>query len=374
MSRLRLRLPSRRRGSVDAAGPSASLARRGGSVALTVLHVDGSTEWRGGQRQLQLLSEGLSARVVRQVVLCPRDSALVSRLAPGLHRPLPRRGGRRALQEAVAQTRADVVAVHDRRGLQLIPRGGVGAAVVVHRRVDFVPGRLSWRRYRRADHVVAVSEAVARIMRRVLGRAAAVDVVLDGVHAPTPVPLEPPGTRDLLAVGALVPHKGHRTLIDAVALLEPCRLTIAGEGPLLGALRRQARRRGVADRVRFVGHVANLDALRAQAALFVHPSHTEGLGQAVLESLLAGLPVVASAAGGLPEILHGRGTLVPPARPRRLASAIERGHRRGEAERERLAAQRPALVQALGVDRMVEATLAAYDRARRPGSPTLRLR
>ena len=277
------------------------------------------------------------------------------------------RRGRGALRAAVAELRPDVVAFHDRKGLQLLPRGGLGVPAVVHRRVDFVPSRWSWHRYRRADGVVAVSEAVARVMRRVVAGGPWVEVVHDGVAPPPPVPIEGPGEGRLLAVGALVDHKGHRTLLDALVELPGATLIIAGEGPRRPRLERQVARLGLSGRVQLVGQIDDVDRLRRGADLLVHPSHEEGLGQAVLEALLAGLPVVAAAAGGLPESVGGVGWLVPPRRPTRLAKALRQALSAPSA-RERLAAQRPMLLHLFGVDRMVRQTLLAYQRAAARGT------
>jgi glycosyltransferase involved in cell wall biosynthesis len=130
------------------------------------------------------------------------------------------------------------------------------------------------------------------------------------------------------AAGRLVALKGFAHLIRAVALLRssgvPLRLEISGEGPDEPRLRALVRELGLEGAVRFLGWVPRIDAVFPHWDLFAAPSLEEGFGIAVLEAMAAGLPVVASRAGGLPELVeHGvTGWLVPPADPGALAAAI----------------------------------------------------
>lgn len=132
-------------------------------------------------------------------------------------------------------------------------------------------------------------------------------------------------------VGQLVPRKGVDTLIEAVARLaaRPAGAPLvaaAGAGPQRAELERMAAERGVADRVRFVGPVDHDRVGRFMAAgdLFVLPSLSEGLPTVVCEAMNCGLPVVATAVDGTPEIVrHGEtGLLVPPSDPAALADAL----------------------------------------------------
>jgi len=104
------------------------------------------------------------------------------------------------------------------------------------------------------------------------------------------------------------------------------RFVLVGSGPLLTLLRRRAERLGVGEWVLFTGERS--DALEVLAALdcFVLPSLTEGLGTSVLDAFALGVPVVASRAGGIPEMVEDgkTGLLVEPGNPEALASAILR--------------------------------------------------
>lgn len=139
------------------------------------------------------------------------------------------------------------------------------------------------------------------------------------------------GSLRVLVVGSVLPRKGHRTLLDGLAGVDALwRLDICGAEPDPGhaaALRARAAGLGVADRVRFHGRVSDA-ALRArlrEAHLFAMPSTYEGYGIAYLEAMRAGLPVVASSAGGAGEFVDGEnGVLVDPGDAGAVGTAVER--------------------------------------------------
>jgi glycosyltransferase involved in cell wall biosynthesis len=118
-------------------------------------------------------------------------------------------------------------------------------------------------------------------------------------------------------VARLYPEKAQDSLLrcfkDIVAECPKARLRIAGVGPLDAALRTLCSQMGLDDKVEFVGFLSDLPNFMCLLDIQVHPSHIEGVPLALCEGLAAGLPIVASAVGGVPEILnHGRaGVLVP---------------------------------------------------------------
>lgn len=134
----------------------------------------------------------------------------------------------------------------------------------------------------------------------------------------------------ILTMARLDEQKGHRHLIDAIAILAPRRLKLvtlfAGDGPLEQSLRAQCAALGLTDRVRFLGYRRDVPELLEAADLIVLPSLYEGLSLSTIEALAAGRPMVATAVDGTPEVvIHERtGLLVPPANPVAMAAAIER--------------------------------------------------
>jgi glycosyltransferase involved in cell wall biosynthesis len=128
----------------------------------------------------------------------------------------------------------------------------------------------------------------------------------------------------LLCVANLKAYKGHQHLLEAVKLLHaggrPCTLVLAGDGGERRSLERQARQLSLD--VRFRGTCTDVGPLLARADVVVLPSLHEGMSNAVMEAMAAGRPVVATAVGGTPELLRGRGILVPPGDPAALAAAL----------------------------------------------------
>lgn len=130
----------------------------------------------------------------------------------------------------------------------------------------------------------------------------------------------------ILALGRLHPNKAFDTLIDALAQVPEAYLWIAGEGPLLGELERQAAKLGVIARTRFLGWRDDVAGLFAAADLFVCPSRHEPLGNVVIEAWAQGKPVVAAAAQGPSQLIFDgeNGLLTPVDDASAMAGAINR--------------------------------------------------
>ncbi len=129
-----------------------------------------------------------------------------------------------------------------------------------------------------------------------------------------------------LCVARLGPEKDHATLLEAFARLEtPARLALAGEGPCRTALEAQIERHGLGERVVLLGNRDDIPHLMYGADLFVLASRHEGMPNVLLEAMAARLPVVATAVGGVPEIVvHDEtGVVVPPGDPAVLAQAMD---------------------------------------------------
>jgi glycosyltransferase involved in cell wall biosynthesis len=130
----------------------------------------------------------------------------------------------------------------------------------------------------------------------------------------------------LLAVGNLIPEKGHWLAVEALARLDGATLIILGNGPERAALLARARKLGVADRLRLPGSLphALLPAFFSAADVTVHPSFVEGFGNARLESLACGTPLVTTAVGEAALIVDrpAAGRIVA-AEPRAIADAVK---------------------------------------------------
>jgi glycosyltransferase involved in cell wall biosynthesis len=129
-------------------------------------------------------------------------------------------------------------------------------------------------------------------------------------------------------VGNLYPVKGHRVLLAAAARLGPeVHVAIAGRGGEEAALRELALELGIASRVHLLGYREDTPDLLAASDIYALPSLSEGQSLALIEAMAAGLPIVATAVGGNPEVLgrpEEEGLFVPPSHPAALAAALAR--------------------------------------------------
>jgi glycosyltransferase involved in cell wall biosynthesis len=222
---------------------------------------------------------------------------------------------------------------------------------------------------RLADVHIAISQGLAQYLAEREGFAVGdFEIVHYGIE-PGPPPPPPPGSPRLAVVGRLIPIKGHDTLLRAVArardAVPALTLEIAGAGELEGELRGTVARLGLGDAVTFLGHVGEIDEVFERAGLVVVPSLGEGFGMVALEASERGRPVIASAVGGLPEIVDdGRtGLLVPPTDVDALAAAIR--ELAGDAARAAVlgAAARARALAMFSQDRCTDRTMELYGAA-----------
>lgn len=354
---------------------------------LRVLHVDTSSEWRGGQNQIVLTALGQSKRGHAPVILARPDSEL-SRRAKARGAVVRDAGLGRgdlsirtcfAVRAAVARLRPDVVHVHESHGLvaALLSKALLRPPprLVASRRVDFALNAFSKSKYARFDAVLAVSDAVRDVLVRGGLDAGRVRLVHEGV-ADRPAS---PGGRDALFglgvpkdapvignVAQLVDHKDHATLLRAFWRATKDRpdawLVICGSGPLERELRALAVALGVAEKTVFAGFRSDLDALLPVFDIFTLTSHLEGLGTSLLDAMCFARPVVATSAGGIKDAVEDgvTGLLAPPRDPEALGQAFvdlladpALSARMGRAGRSRF-------LERFTDDAMVASTLRAY--------------
>jgi L-malate glycosyltransferase len=354
---------------------------------MNIVHLDSHLPWRGGQQQILSLLQYLQAHGHHSVVLCPPHSALYQRVREaGL--PAQALQMRHELDVATAwrlgrylrRQQVDVLHMHTAHAhtigvlaCLLAPR----VCKVVSRRVDFPPIRNVLSRYKYLlpqVQYLAVSEAVQHVLIAAGIPASRVHTIHSGIdlrrfeYVPPAPLLFPAGTRVVGTVGHLAGHKGHGYLVQAVPLLlqaEPrIGVVIAGDGELRTALEAQAAALGVADRLCFTGFRHDILSLMQQFEIVVHPSYLEGLGTAVLDAMALGKPVVATSAGGIPEVVQDgvTGLLVPPRDPAALARAVLHLLRHPEHSKALGEAGRQRVVQHFTAERMAAQTLHVYQR------------
>jgi glycosyltransferase involved in cell wall biosynthesis len=186
-----------------------------------------------------------------------------------------------------------------------------------------------------------------------------------GLQAPLP-----DDGRPAIALVANMNHpvKRQEDALEALALLArrgiEAQLWLVGDGPLRPALELRAAALGVSERAHFLGHRLDIPAVLARAAVGISCSSAEGLSNAIMESMAARLPVVATAVGGSPELVEDRvtGRLVPPAAPASLAEALGELIASERIARQMGSAGREVIARRFSLERMVEGHDAVYRR------------
>jgi glycosyltransferase involved in cell wall biosynthesis len=184
--------------------------------------------------------------------------------------------------------------------------------------------------YRFAHRIVANSAAAAQQLEMEGVRRSRIRIIANGVQADRYSVRRPARPiRTVVTVANLRQEKAHEVLIEAAARLGPrhpnLRFLIVGDGPRRHALEALVAERGLGAHVEFRGHREDVAAVLGEADLFVLPSRSEAFPNAAIEAMASGLPVIASAVGGLLDLIepHRTGLLVPPDNPSSLAAAIE---------------------------------------------------
>lgn len=250
----------------------------------------------------------------------------------GLHLGLLRR-----LKRVFRAEHIDVVHTHDDRpliyGMPTAWWTGVKRRIHTHHhgRLASITGRqrfLIRQASRFAEQFVCVSEDSARFMIEQGVAARRVKTIRNGIDLTRFAYQGPTDDGPIVTVARLSPEKDVANLLRAaqrvVATMPKARFEIAGDGPCYGELVRFDQEARLTENVVFHGEVSDIPALLARASLFVLPSQTEGISLTLLEAQARGLPVVATAVGGTPEVVEANATglLVPPRDPDALANAI----------------------------------------------------
>ena len=361
---------------------------------MIVLHVVAPGAFGGLERVVQLLGTGLQGGGwghevhVAAVVSPGEDRAMHTFLAPltrvGVHTHALVRPGpwaeRAAVRRLCGQVRPDVVHTHGYRPDVLdagVARGlGIPVVTTVH---GFTGGGwknrlyewLQCRAFRRFDAVVAVSRPLVRRLEAAGVPAARIHEVPNAWGAEPPLDRrEARGVLGLPAdafvvgwVGRLSHEKGADVLLEALPHLKdlPLEVSIVGDGVERRSLTGQALRLGLNGRLHWHGAIPDAGRLFPAFDVFVLSSRTEGTPIVLFEAMAAGVPIVATAVGGVPHVLSSdAAALVAAEQPAALASEIRAVHRSADVAQRRARAARARLESAYGVAPWIERYIAIY--------------
>jgi glycosyltransferase involved in cell wall biosynthesis len=305
-----------------------------------ILHVDSGRSWRGGQRQVLLLAAGLHDRGYRTLVVAPVASPLVHRAErsglPTYRLTLRGEWDIRRARELRAVARewgADIIHAHDARShtiALLANLFGRKRRLVVTRRVAFPPKRVTIKYGRGIDAFIAISNAVRNAMVVAGVKADRIQVVYSGVPAPqVKQPRDwraehgwPAATIVCGIVGAMTREKGLDSITAITKGVPPearARIRIV----LLGG---KGKGEFVSPELEGfdAGFVEEIHDAMAGLDLLWHPARSEGLGTAVIDAMALGVPPIAFAVGGLPEVIEDgvSGRLIPPGNVSSFSAAI----------------------------------------------------
>jgi phosphatidylinositol alpha-mannosyltransferase len=290
---------------------------------MRILQVNSSSTWGGGETHVEQLTENLKKRGHDVVVAGRRGS----RLKPEIELPFLNSADFLTsirLRRWIKENRFDIVHAHVARDYSIVAAAlwALPNPGLVFTRHLLNPIRLHFL-YARVDAWIAPTSQIMSTLTRFTRKVGAVIPNWVDVEkfAYAPHPAHAPITVGLL--GQISPHKGHDDAIEAARQLGGSfQLLIAGEGER--SYLEQLKKKAVGLPVKFLGFISPSEFFR-QIDILIVPSWEEPFGIVLLEAMAAGIPVIATAAGGPQEIISAptEGVLVPPRDPDALRSAIE---------------------------------------------------
>lgn len=356
------------------------------------LHIDTARSWRGGQSQVMYTVLGLRLLDQRAALVAHPEGELYRRMSEGLDL-IPLAPSHEVdlaaawrLSRVIRQLRPDVVHAHDPHGVAMAATAlSISApkprpVLVAARRVEFRIAHNSFSRwkYGQVDCFIAnsaairdrlVADGIPREKTTIVNEGVDVERIVRmpaaNVHAAFYLPTHAPVVGN---VAALVPHKGQHHLIDAAALVvkqvPDVRFVIVGDGELRERLEKQIKDKHLERHVFLAGFRSDALELTKGFDIFAISSVSEGMCTALVDAMAASKPAVATAAGGIPEVLVDgeTGFLVPPRDHTAMADALVT-LLKDQALRARMGAAALERARArFTVERMVEGTSAVYER------------
>ena len=361
---------------------------------MRILHIDTELSWRGGENQIRLLIENAQNPDWEWHLAAPPGSQAIERMKTFAKLfAVPMRGlaqisAGRKIAAYCRQHNIQLVDCQSSRAHQLgllvkylVPE----LKLVVHRRVDYLPGKSWLNRFKyinpRIDRYVAISSAIAKILEVYGVPKAQIHTVRSAVDPSAFENVDPDAARDGLTqelgilrhppiignVAYLTEQKGHDTLVRALGILKakgiPFFAFIAGDGELRGRNEKLALELNLgANDLRFLGIRKDVPRLLAASDIFALSSNDEGLGTSLLDAVHSGCCLVATAVGGIPEIVRHEetGLLAKPRDAQGFAEQLERVLL-DKALRQRLADQSQAFVrEEFSLKKMVDGNLQNY--------------
>lgn len=355
---------------------------------MKILHVETGNKLFGGPLQVYYLLRGLHQQGQQNILVCSAGSAIgdAAREVTANIYAVPMAGDLDIpfvwrLRRIIRKESPDLIHLHSRRGADLL--GGIAGRlenvpVILSRRVDNPEPRW-WVavKYRLYDQVVTISEGIRDVLlkegvpaEKVTCVPSAVDIrqyrpACDRGWFEQAVGVES-GQPVVGVIAQLIPRKGHRYLLEAipdlVRQIPEVQFLFFGTGELETELQTEIEQRGLRGTVRLAGFRDDLPRVLPCLDTVVHPALMEGLGVSLLQAAACGVPIVASAVGGIPEIVQDKvnGYLVPPRQPEALGRALLSLLENQSRAREMGKAGRAIVEQGFSIEAMVKGNMELY--------------
>lgn len=339
-------------------------------MLLSIVFVDTERVWRGGQDQLLSLLDGLHRRGHGVHLVCQPRTILMERarelgiaVYPVAIRSEIGLPSLVHLRRVIRRIRPEVLAFNTPKAILtgvLASRFSTVRARIVFRRVNFPLHGNCFTRLKYTwgiDRIIAISESIRKQLLKGGIPPSKIQMIYEGIdlsRCPRRDRTERPqhGPTVVGTVAHLSPEKGLHYLIEAASMIpdvkKRLRFVLVGDGVCRAELAELVRQRGLEEVVEFAGFHPETSKFMDTFDIFALPSLSEGLSSAILEAMATSLPIVATAVGGIPELVTtgDNGLLVAPGDPAALAHAIQQladdpeGSRRmGERGRKRVEEQ-----------------------------------
>ena len=298
-----------------------------------IIHVATALSWRGGEQQVAYLLEELDARGIEQMVVCSAGSAMETYCKEKgyYHLAIKKKSSfdpayAWQLKKAVRRFSPDLMHLHDAHAHTFAVMAatffGCHVPLVLSRRVDF-PVRKGWLSFFKYNHplvkkIICVSHEIERITAKAIRNPSKLCTIHSGIDSEK----FSTGAQGILRssyqldkttklignTSAIADHKDYFTFVDTAELLlesgEKLKFFIIGDGPDRKKIEAYVKEKGLEKEILFTGFRKDVAVILPELDIFLMTSKTEGLGTSLLDALAAAVPVVATQAGGIPEIIR----------------------------------------------------------------------
>jgi len=300
---------------------------------MNILHFSSAKTWRGGEQQIAYLIEELAQLGIQQWVFCRKNSALADYcLLNNITHLTYRRGF--SVNPAIAiqfkkicsQLKIEVAHLHDAHShtfAYMSALVGNPTPYILSRRVDFPVqnSALSVKKYNHPSikKILSVSQKVQDILAPTIRDTTKLQVVHSGIDLAKFSSVDkgilrkefqlPKDTQLIANIAAIAPHKDYFTFVDTAAILLQEQnnlkfIIIGADGGEAEKIKQYIQQKQLAQHFIFTGFRKDIPAILPEIAVFLFTSKEEGLGTSLLDTLACGVPVVATNAGGIPEIIQ----------------------------------------------------------------------